>query len=195
MCVRMYVKIRFPLKTPMNRMPPSIVRFQKRILSGGGEHLCKATHPHLVTLLPPTNIVFVLQNREIASVPHTIEGLDIGEEDTVKTHSVPTMKLDEISSIFVAVWAVNKVKETKEMFHLTTHSIHFYLRLYGVRHMVKNHSDSERGNPLQPHRLLLPISRITHTTAFVTPVVWHRLEREIAQWVHHEGSTRRPIGP
>ena len=24
----------------------------------------------------------------------------------------------------------------------------FYLRLYGVRHMVKNHSDSERGNPL-----------------------------------------------
>ena len=24
----------------------------------------------------------------------------------------------------------------------------FYLRLYGVRHMVKYHSDSERGNPL-----------------------------------------------
>ena len=30
----------------------------------------------------------------------------------------------------------------------------FYLRLYGVRHMVKDHSDSERGNPLPPHRLL-----------------------------------------
>ena len=28
----------------------------------------------------------------------------------------------------------------------------FYLRLYGVRHMVKDHSDSERGNPLPPHR-------------------------------------------
>ena len=27
----------------------------------------------------------------------------------------------------------------------------FYLRLYGVIHMVKNHSDSERGNPLSPH--------------------------------------------
>ena len=26
--------------------------------------------------------------------------------------------------------------------------------------------------------------RITHTTAFVTPVVEHWLEREIAQWVH-----------
>ena len=26
----------------------------------------------------------------------------------------------------------------------------FYLQLYGVRHMVKDHSDSERGNPLLP---------------------------------------------
>ena len=26
----------------------------------------------------------------------------------------------------------------------------FYLRLYGVRHMVKDHSDSKRGNPLPP---------------------------------------------
>ena len=34
----------------------------------------------------------------------------------------------------------------------------FYLWLYGVRHMVKDHSDSDKGNPLPPHRLLLPIS-------------------------------------
>ena len=34
----------------------------------------------------------------------------------------------------------------------------FYLRLYGVTHMVKDHSDSERENPLPPHRLLFPIS-------------------------------------
>ena len=71
----------------------------------------------------------------------------------------------------------------------------FYLRLYGVRHLVKDHSDSEKGNPLPPHRLLFPISskgsfictipdRIAHTTAFVKPVVDHWLEREIAQWVH-----------
>ena len=33
-----------------------------------------------------------------------------------------------------------------------------YLRLYNVRHMVKDHSDNERGNPLPPHGLLLPIS-------------------------------------
>ena len=34
----------------------------------------------------------------------------------------------------------------------------FYLRLYGVRHMVKDYSDSERGNPLPSHGLLFPIS-------------------------------------
>ena len=34
----------------------------------------------------------------------------------------------------------------------------FYLWLYGVRHMVKDHSDSEKGNPLPPRRLLFPIS-------------------------------------
>ena len=33
-----------------------------------------------------------------------------------------------------------------------------YLWLYGVGFMVKDHSDSERGNPLPPHGLLFPIS-------------------------------------
>ena len=32
----------------------------------------------------------------------------------------------------------------------------FYLRLYGVGHMVEDDSDSERGNPLPPHGLLFP---------------------------------------
>ena len=34
----------------------------------------------------------------------------------------------------------------------------FYLRLYGVRHMVKDHSDSERENPLPPHGLPFSIN-------------------------------------
>ena len=34
----------------------------------------------------------------------------------------------------------------------------FYLRLYGVTHMVKDHSESERGNLLPPHGLLFLIS-------------------------------------
>ena len=60
--------------------------------------------------------------------------------------------------------------------------------------MVKDLSDSERGNPLPPHGLLFlsnskgsllcTTDRIAHTTAFVTPVVEHWLEKEIAQWVH-----------
>ena len=37
----------------------------------------------------------------------------------------------------------------------------FYLRLYGVRHMVKDHSDSEKGNPLPPLRLYFPISSVS----------------------------------
>ena len=45
----------------------------------------------------------------------------------------------------------------KEMFYLTTHSTHF---IYGymVSAIVKDHSDSEKGNPLPPHRLLFPIN-------------------------------------
>ena len=34
----------------------------------------------------------------------------------------------------------------------------FYLQSYGVRHMVKDHSDSEIGNPLPPHGLFIPVS-------------------------------------
>ena len=30
----------------------------------------------------------------------------------------------------------------------------FYLRLYGIGHMVNDHSDSDRGNLLPPHELL-----------------------------------------
>ena len=68
------------------------------------------------------------------------------------------------------------------MFYLTTHSTHF---IYGymASDIVKDHSDSEKGNPLPPHRLQQgffymhhPTDRITHTTAFVAPVVEHWLE-------------------
>ena len=34
----------------------------------------------------------------------------------------------------------------------------FYLWLFCVRHMIKDHSDSEKGNLLPPHRLLFLIS-------------------------------------
>ena len=34
----------------------------------------------------------------------------------------------------------------KEIFYLMMHSTHFYLRLSGIRHMIKDQLDSERGN-------------------------------------------------
>ena len=49
-------------------------------------------------------------------------------------------------------------KEGNVLFNNTLNN--FYLRLYGVRHniMVKDHSDSKKGNPLLTHRLLFPIN-------------------------------------
>ena len=83
------------------------------------------------------------------------------------------------SFIHSEVWGSHKGrKEGNVLFNDALNT--FYLRLYSVRHMVKDHSDSEKGNPLPPNRLLFPISRIAHTTAFVTPVVEHWLERKIA---------------
>ena len=82
----------------------------------------------------------------------------------------------------------------------------FYLQLYGVRHMVKDHSYSEKGNPLLPHRLLLSSNskgsfictiphRITHTTAFVTCRGALAGTRNSSMGSPHEGSIRRPIAP
>ena len=89
-------------------------------------------------------------------------------------------------------------KERNVLFNDTLNT--FYLQLYGVRHTVKDDAHSERGNLLLPHGLLFSISSkgsfiCINPTAFVTPVMEHWLEREIAQWVHHEGSIRRPIAP
>ena len=55
---------------------------------------------------------------------------------------------------------VKQIQEgRKDMFYFTTHSTHF---IYGYMasdiYMVKDHSDSERGNPLPPHGLLFRIS-------------------------------------
>ena len=70
---------------------------------------------------------------------------------------------------------VQLMEGRNEMFLFNDALNTFYLRLYGVRHMVKDHSDSEKGNLLPPHRLFFPINskgsfictipdRIAHTT-------------------------------
>ena len=73
------------------------------------------------------------------------------KEHIWKTDSVLTYCL-----IFkVAITGMNE-RERHVLFNDALNTI--YLRLYGVRHMVKDHSDSEKGNPLTPHRLLLSIN-------------------------------------
>ena len=48
-------------------------------------------------------------------------------------------------------------KEGNDLFNDALNT--FYLRLYGVRYIVKDYSDSERGNLLLlPHGLFFPIS-------------------------------------
>ena len=74
--------------------------------------------------------------------------------------------------------------------------MHFYLMLYGVQHKVKYHMDKERRNLLPPfHGLLflitskisficiIPLDRKLHIMAFITPVVEHWMERELAQYM------------
>ena len=53
------------------------------------------------------------------------------------------------------------------MIYLTTHSTHFiygYMASDKKTTKVKDHSDSERGNPLPPHGLLFPGSFICTIT-------------------------------
>ena len=61
----------------------------------------------------------------------------------------------------------------------------FYLRLYGVRHMDKDHSDSEKGNPLPPHRLLFPINSMG---SFICTIIQtgYNIPRPL---LHHSWST------
>ena len=81
------------------------------------------------------------------------------------------------------------------MFYLTTHSTHF---IYGymasdicLRTILIVRKETRCRHMGYSFRLTAiffymhhPTDRITHTRAFVTPVVEHWLEREIAQWVH-----------
>ena len=82
----------------------------------------------------------------------------------------------------------------REMFYFTTHSTHFYLRLYGVGHMGKDHGDIENETRC-PHTWATlsdyqqgffymhhPTDRIVHTTSFSpTHQSGALVEREIAQ--------------
>ena len=89
------------------------------------------------------------------------------------------------------------------MFYLTMHSAHFiysymasdiWLRTILIAREQTCCRHTGYSFQLAARVLLYASSSIiTHTTAFVALVMEHWLEREIAKWVHHEGSIRRPI--
>ena len=73
------------------------------------------------------------------------------EQDVIREYQRIT---NDYSNIMVS----RSERERENLFLFNDALNTFYLRLYGVRHMVKDHSDSEKGNPLPPHRLLLSIN-------------------------------------
>ena len=97
-------------------------------------------------------------------------------------------------------WTLNRMfsdvlEGRKEVFYLTMHSTHF---IYGymasdiwLRTILIVRKETRCRHIGYSFRLTArvilyhhPTDRIAHTKAFVTPVVEHWLEREIAQWVH-----------
>ena len=106
---------------------------------------------------------------------------------------------NEIASSGLQTVEGRKEGKKENILYLTTHSTHFIYGYMALDIWIKNHSDSEIGNLLQPHRLLFlisskgsfymhyPTDRTAHTMAFVTHYVEHWLEQEISQWVHHKG--------
>ena len=101
----------------------------------------------------------------------------------------------QISLIKKTKKAVNVKIERNVLFNDALNT--FYLRLYGVRHMVKDHSDSEKGNPLPPHRLLLSISSKGSTYHGLCYTSRGALAgtRNSSMGPLHEGLIRRPIAP
>ena len=79
----------------------------------------------------------------------------------------------------------------------------FYLRLYGVRHMVKDHSDSEKGNIGYSYRLTARV--LLYAPSHRQDNTYHGLwytscgalagTRNSSMGPPHEGSIRRPIAP
>ena len=99
---------------------------------------------------------------------------------------------DRVMSVSFNVPNTNR-EGRKEMFYLTTHSTHFnygymasdiWLRTILIVRKESRFCHIGYSFRLTARVLFICTDRIAHITACVTPVVEHRLEREIAQWVH-----------
>ena len=96
-------------------------------------------------------------------------------------------------------WQTLNGNWTKKMFYLMTHSAHFIFG-YMTSGVWQRTTSIERGetcchNSRAYFRLAARNLLYTPPIVCVTPVVKHWLEREIAHWVHYEGSIQWPITP
>ena len=117
--------------------------------------------PFLIMVFLYVHIFTIVRRHTIAIVKHdytrTLKQRN-STADSIPLKYTKTVCL--VTGVYLVCWMPSGKKEgRKEMFYLTAHSTHFsYGFIYGVRHIVKDHSDSEKGNPLPTHRLLFPIS-------------------------------------
>ena len=77
---------------------------------------------------------------------------------SLKQKSVMLCLLTFLSSRLVILCLLAKEgrKEGNVLFNYALNT--FYLKLYDIKHIVKDYSNSERGNPLTPHGQQFPIS-------------------------------------
>ena len=149
----------------------------------------------------------VKQNKLYFSVP--IVFLNFFKQNYLILFYFHGHKLEYTTFFFIAIIVLHinggKGKERKEMFYLTTHSTH--LRLYGVRHMVKDHSDSERGEETRCRHMgysfRLAARVLLYASSHRQDNTYHSLSyasrgalagmRNSLIGRPHEGSIRRPI--
>ena len=100
-----------------------------------------------------------------------------------------------------------RMKRETEMFLFNNALNTFYLRLYGIRHMVKDHSDSEKGTRCRhigySYRLTARV--LLYAPSHRQDNTYHNLcytsrgtlagTRNSSMGPPHEGSIRRPIAP
>ena len=101
-----------------------------------------------------------------------IQTNNVQRHDTGDIYKYETVRL-QYWNVELVEWNTG-MKEGNVLFNDALNT--FLKRLYSIRHMVKDHSYSERGNPLpvlyEHHRT----DRIAHTLAFGTPVLKQWLE-------------------
>ena len=133
---------------------------------GGEVELLVVVHPHLgrTARVPET------------TTQHINTGVRRSDRFYLTTQNRNT-GVRRLDRFYLTTQNINTGVSRSDMFYLTTQNINtgvsrshsgqvlfnntlntFNLPLYGVRHVVKDRSDSERGNPLPPHGLLFLIS-------------------------------------